>query len=278
MLKSQEKKNNKVTVASPAFNAERTFKKIGAAEIIKKIAKSIIYSSGLIPNCDALREVWVRKKLARLHKGGSIIDVGAGEMIYKLSCQHLSYTSQDFGEFTGKNVKKGLPSEEFNARRVDIISDIIKIPAKSASFDYILCTEVFEHIPNPFAALKEISRIHRVGGTFILTAPHCSLTHFYPYYFYSGFSREFYKTVLPMFGYKIISLETNGNYFMWIAQELIRMPMILLSHSKIAFLFIIPLFLLTLPLLTGIRIVGILFPKSSDLLWWDTFVVAVKER
>lgn len=245
---------------------------------IEKLAKSIVHASGLIPNCDALREAWIRKKLAGLQKGKSIIDVGAGEMIYKLSCQHLSYTSQDFGKYTGKNVKKGLQTGEFNARRVDIISDITRIPVESASFDYVLCTEVFEHIPNPFTALKEISRIHKVDGTLILTAPHCSLTHFYPYYFYSGFSREFYKTILPLFGYKIISVETNGNYFTWVAQEIIRVPVILLRHSKIAFLFIIPLFLLALPLLIGIRIAGILFPKSSDLLWWNTFVVAVKER
>lgn len=81
-----------------------------------------------------------------------------------------------------------------------------------------------------------------------------------------------------MFGYKIISLETNGNYFTWMAQEIIRTMMILLRHSKIVFLLSIPLFLLALPLLIGIRIAGILFPESADLLWWNTFVVAVKEK
>lgn len=244
---------------------------------IKGLAKNTIYLTRLVPNNDALREEWVRKKLATLTEGKTIIDVGAGERIYKSSCSHLLYTSQDFGKYTGKNVKQGLQSGEFDARGVDIISDITKIPVKNASFDYVLCTEVFEHIPNPFAAFKEISRIQRGGGTLILTAPHCSLTHFYPYYFYSGFSREFYKTNLPMFGYKIISLETNGNYFLWMAQEIIRTPIILLGHSKIAFLFVIPLVLFALPLLICIRIAGILFPKSSDLLWWNTLVVAVRK-
>lgn len=245
---------------------------------IREFAKSVIYLSGLIPNSGALREKWIRKKLSTLARGKRIIDVGAGEMPYKSSCKHLLYTSQDFGEYTGKNVKHGLPTGKFDAKRVDIISDITKIPVKKASFDYVLCSEVFEHIPNPFAALKEITRIHKKQGMLILTAPNCSLTHFYPYHFYSGFSREFYKTVLPMFGYKIISLETNGNFFTWIGLELIRMPIILFGYSKIAFILITPFFLLALPLLICIRLAGILFPDSSDLLWWDTFIVAVKKN
>lgn len=245
---------------------------------IRGFTKNIVYALRFIPNSDTLREGWIRKNLATLKEGKSIIDVGAGEMIYKSSCQHLLYTSQDFGEYTGRNVNQGLKSGKFDARRVDIISDITRIPVKKASFDYVLCSEVFEHIINPFEALKEISRIHKERGLLILTAPHCSITHMYPYYFYSGFSREFYKIVLPMFGYKIISLETNGNYFVWMAQEILRTAVILLRHSKIIFLLSIPLFLLALPLFICIRIAGILFPKSADLLWWDTFVVAVKEK
>ncbi len=245
----------------------------------REFLKNIVYSIKLTINSDEIRETWVRKELAKLTPGKRIIDVGAGEMPYKSSCKHLLYTSQDFGKYTGKNTTRGLYfGEVFNANKVDIISDIADIPVQNASFDYVLCTEVFEHIPNPFAAMKEIRRIHKKGGTLILAAPHCSLTHFYPFYFYSGFSREFYKTVLPMFGYKILALETTGNYFTWMVQELLRMPTILFRRSKIAFIFAIPFFFIALPQLVFIRIASVLYPSSSDLLWIDTYVIAVKEK
>lgn len=145
---------------------------------IRGFLKNIVYATRLIPNGDAFREAWIRKELATLKKGKSIIDVGAGEMIYKSSCQDLFYTSQDFGEYTGRNVNQGLQSGKFDARRIDIISDITRIPVKNASFDYVLCSEVFEHIPNPFEALEEISRIHKRGGN---AYSYCAALFTYPF-------------------------------------------------------------------------------------------------
>ena len=52
----------------------------------------------------------------------------------------------------------------------------------------------------------------------------CSLTHYSPYHFYTGFSRYFYEKHLPAHGFQITEYQANGNYFEYLAQELRRVP------------------------------------------------------
>ena len=148
-----------------------------------------------------------------------ILDVGAGEQPYRKYCSHLNYVSQDFGEYDGTGNGEGLQMGTWNQSNLDIISDICSIPEPNASFDVIMCTEVFEHIPDPLSALNEFSRLLRSGGLLILTAPLMSRTHFAPYHFCSGFSRYFWEKHLPENGFEIQELETNGNYFEWVGYE-----------------------------------------------------------
>jgi hypothetical protein len=45
-----------------------------------------------------------------------------------------------------------------------------------------------------------------------------------PYHFYSGFNRYFYETNLPTYGFEIMELQANGNFFEYMAQEIRRIP------------------------------------------------------
>lgn len=91
---------------------------------------------------------------------------------------------------------------------------------------------MFEHLPNPLSALKEFSRLCRSGGKLIITAPFCSLTHFAPYHFYSGFNRYFYENYLPSYGFEIVEMQENGNFFEYLAQEIRRIPSIAKRYSQ----------------------------------------------
>ncbi|MGC8803916.1 MAG: class I SAM-dependent methyltransferase, partial [Bacteroidales bacterium] len=155
----------------------------------------------------------------------------AGEQPYKKFCTHLNYISQDFAQYDGKGDGKGLHRGEFNAKNVDIISDITSIPLSDSSLDAILCTEVLEHVPNPIRALTEFQRLLKPGGWLILTAPFSSLTHFAPYHYSTGFSQYFYEKLLQDLNFEIIELVANGGYYDYLAQELNRLPFIVKRYS-----------------------------------------------
>lgn len=235
-----------------------------------------LFRDRIAPTGDKIKDEWVKKHLLRLPANKSLIDIGAGEMPFKKFCSHLKYKSQDLGKYTGMGVKKGVQTGKYDTKNVDIISDITSIPVKDSFFDYILCTEVFEHIPDPLSALKEMNRITKKGGGIILTSPFASLTHFYPYFFYSGFSEEFYKVNLPRFGYKIKEIYIIGNYFSWLAIEFLRMPYVVFGYNKVLFLFLLPLVVLAIPWWITLRILSKIFTQSNDLLAFSICVFARK--
>jgi ubiquinone/menaquinone biosynthesis C-methylase UbiE len=184
----------------------------------KLIGKTTVGSANF-----STREKWLEKSLASLPPGQRILDAGAGEQPFKKYCSHLKYVSQDFGKYKPEELDAGLQMERWDYGALNIISDIANIPEPDSSFDAIMCTEVFEHIINPREAIGEFARLIKTGGTLIITAPFCSMTHFAPYHFYTGFNRFFYETELAQHGFEIIEITENGNYFEYLAQEAIHL-------------------------------------------------------
>jgi ubiquinone/menaquinone biosynthesis C-methylase UbiE len=178
------------------------------------------------------REAWLENTLKQISPGSRILDAGAGEQQYKRFCTHLSYVSQDFAQYDGRGDGNALQTKTWDTLSIDILSDIISIPEPDASFDAIMCIEVFEHLPEPVLAIKEFSRLLGPDGHLILTAPFCSLTHMSPYHFYSGYNRYFYEKHLSNHGFNIIELAANGNFFEYLAQELHRLPEVEKEYTK----------------------------------------------
>jgi ubiquinone/menaquinone biosynthesis C-methylase UbiE len=167
---------------------------------------------------------WIAQTLRNLPSGQRILDAGAGELQFKKYCSHLKYVAQDFAKYDGVGDRRGLTTGRWDQTGLDIVSDITSIPEPDESFDAIMCIEVFEHLPNPILAIREFARLLRPGGQLIVTAPFCSLTHFAPFHFCTGFSRYFYQTHLANHRFEIIELQENGNYFEYFASELRRVP------------------------------------------------------
>lgn len=178
------------------------------------------------------RETWLENALKRVPSGSRILDAGAGEQQYRRFCNRLEYVAQDFAQYSCEGDGRGLHPGSWEQSSLDIISDITAIPEPDASFDAVMCVEVFEHLPEPIKAIREFARLLKPGGLLILTAPFCSLTHFAPYHYYTGFNRYFYETLLPVNGFKIVELQENGNYFEYLAQEIRRIPSIAERYTE----------------------------------------------
>lgn len=53
----------------------------------------------------------------------------------------------------------------------DVKTDICDLPFDDASFDWILCNHVLEHIPNDTKAMQELYRVLKPGGIALLQVP-----------------------------------------------------------------------------------------------------------
>jgi ubiquinone/menaquinone biosynthesis C-methylase UbiE len=197
---------------------------------IRELQKNMLPDIG--NDNEATRVAWLEKTLRALPAGITILDAGAGECQFKKFCTHLKYTSQDFGQYDGSGDSHGIQTTTWDNTKLDIVSDITSIPVPNNSFDAIMCTEVFEHIPDPVAAIKEFQRILKPDGYLIITAPFCSLTHFAPYHFSTGFNKYFYEHNLQAAQFNISEITPNGNYFKYIAQEIRRIPYVAERYSS----------------------------------------------
>ncbi|MCP5404912.1 MAG: class I SAM-dependent methyltransferase [Pseudomonadaceae bacterium] len=189
--------------------------------MLTNLLRSLIPTLGTIT--DSRREAWVKANLAALPQGARLLDAGAGECRFKPDCAHLTYVGQDFGQYEGGG-EHGENPENWDTGKLDLVCDITNIPEKDRSFDAILCTEVIEHVPDPLAALRELSRLAKPGATLLLTAPFVSATHFAPYHFCTGFSWYFYQHHLPKMGWKIEETTIAGDFYESLAQEVRRIP------------------------------------------------------
>jgi SAM-dependent methyltransferase len=173
-------------------------------------------------NNPANRDAWIAQQLSQLRAGSSLLDVGAGECPYKPLCGDLEYISQDVSQYDGAGNNRGCQTGSFSFDQIDIRCDLLDIP-EHRQFDTVLCTEVLEHVADPIRSLEKLTRLAKPsGGKLLITTPFCSLTHFAPYYYSNGFSEYFYQHHLPRLGCRIDSIEFNGGWFDYLAQELSR--------------------------------------------------------
>jgi len=213
----------------------------------KQFAKKIPLARRIVENLNQQyeRDKFVVSELCSIETGALILDAGCGSQRYRSYCSNLEYKSQDFGEYSVDERQiigtKGAGGEEGYAYgSLTYKGNIWNIKESDAHFDAILCTEVFEHIPYPIETISEFSRLLKPGGKLILTAPNACLRHMDPYFFYTGFSDNWYKRILKDAGLDIKVLEPVGDYYRYMAVEIART---MASHSFFAKIVLFPVFI-----------------------------------
>lgn len=135
---------------------------------------------------------------------GQVLDVGAGLSPYSdLISNHASHVT--------------IVDVEDRSGGVDLIADIQSMPeVDSASFDTVICTQVLEHVPQPSAAMAEISRVLIPGGHAVISVPHLSAIHEAPhdYFRYTSYAL---RRMAEDAGLQVVSISATGGLISFIA-------------------------------------------------------------
>lgn len=116
---------------------------------------------------------FLREALQGLRSGARILDVGAGDMPYRELFAGFEYVSNDWAG-----------TEHVPDQPVDIVAPAHALPVEDGSFDAVVCTQVLEHLPEPWEAVAEFHRVLTPGGRLILTAPLTWYLHELPHDYY----------------------------------------------------------------------------------------------
>ena len=135
-------------------------------------------------------------------KNKKVIDVGAGELPYKECFNKCRYLSQDIINYNGA---------------IDYVCDAKKIPVKNESFDYVICTQVLEHIKEPHLVIKEMYRILKKGGKVFLTTHGNFEEHGIPYDFFR-YTRYGLKYLAISNHFRSTKIKPQGGRFIAVAK------------------------------------------------------------
>jgi SAM-dependent methyltransferase len=119
---------------------------------------------------------WLQKELEQyaesIPAGSMVLDAGSGGGLYSKIFSHCIYENADFMQ-----VDKKYASQTY-------ICDLSAIPTEDSRFDFIIFTQVMEHLPKPEAVLMELHRVLKPGGKLFFSAPLYYEEHEQPYDFY----------------------------------------------------------------------------------------------
>lgn len=108
----------------------------------------------------------IKKKLEETNKKLNVLDVGSGDGMYKNLFSQHNYKSQD--NFQDKN---------FSFKDVDFTCSLEDLIEKKLRFNFILCTQVIEHVFDYEDFIKKITLLLEDDGVLFLTTNFMYLEH-----------------------------------------------------------------------------------------------------
>lgn len=203
------------------------------------------------------------KRISPHFKGGKLLDVGCGQKPY----QALFEVDQ----YIGIELEGG--THDYEGSLADLFYSGGKLPLQGESFDWVLCSEVLEHVAEPITLLEEMNAILKKNGKILLTCPFVWDEHEVPNDFarYSSFG---ISEMMTKAGFEVNQVHKSSNFLAAVFQlSAIYVRQYILPKNKIL------KFLLTPILVTPILILGIfldyLLPAGNSL-YLNTIVVATK--
>jgi SAM-dependent methyltransferase len=131
------------------------------------------------------------------HGKGVVLDAGSGRAPYKerLRRRGVELVTIDVEDRTG------------DVTHLADIQDMKVIG--TASIDTVICTNVLEHVPRPWDALREIRRVLKPSGKLILSVPHLSPVHEAPHDYFR-YTRYGVRSLLEANGFRVVQVDDVG--------------------------------------------------------------------
>jgi len=195
---------------------------------------------------------------------GRVLDIGCGQKPYSCLFNCNEYVGLEID--TPKNRKN---------KKTDLFYDGKHIPAEDSSFDWIVASEVFEHVFNPDEFLAEACRVLKPEGGLLMTVPFVWDEHEQPcdYARYSSFGLKF---IVEKHGFKVVKQRKTAGDIRIIFQLInAYLYKILLTKKPLinrlfCFLFMSPFNILG-------EVLCHLLPRNDDL-YLDNVILARKEK
>ena len=111
-----------------------------------------------------------------IEENKNILDIGSGGGW--LVNGKTNYTRLTMVDLAAKNLLR--IKETASGDNIDcILADAAELPFKKDAFDYIILSEVLEHLNNPSKAVEQIYDSLKTGGNAIITTPYNEIIRYY---------------------------------------------------------------------------------------------------
>lgn len=144
-----------------------------------------------------------------LPEGARVLDAGAGEGRYAPQFAKQRYIGVDLG----------IGDATWNYRRLDAVADLTSLPFPPGSFDACIHIVTLEHLKEPAAALREVSRALTPGARLLLVAPHEWEVHQSPHDYFR-YTRHGLEYLLSQAGMEAVEIHAAGGYFRLMARRM----------------------------------------------------------
>lgn len=139
---------------------------------------------------------------------GVVADIGAGRgkyrpLIMRYSRKYIALDNLSSSFQFGRDESKA---------QLDVIGGVAQLPFVDGAFDTVVCTEVIEHVEDPFALMVELNRILAPGGHLILSTGWIAPYHPEPKDYYR-FSHDAFRYLFVRFGFEVVELIPKGGLF-----------------------------------------------------------------
>ena len=177
---------------------------------LKSVLRRILRNYCLTPN--TIRYVVeyriVKRAFEALPKGGVLLDAGAGSGQMSLKLWDDGYCGRLIGvEPFQKNYDLLVANYARCANSEALCASLENIPVADQSVDYVLSTQVFEHIKEHEKAAAEVVRTLKVGGHLIISVPHPPERMPNDDHVRPGYTREDLEVLFGQLGMECINTE-----------------------------------------------------------------------